>query len=94
MRTKPGRDGSNGSRGAKASDIPALARFAERKEKRLNGLIAHASHPISTGKLEGFNNRTKVAKKLAYGYRDEDCFFSLIQFISIPSVRYQTLKKT
>ena len=80
--------------GAKASGIPALVRFAERKEKRLDGLIAHASHPISTGKLEGFNNRIKVAKRIAYGYRDEDYFFSLIQFISIPSVRSQSPKKT
>ena len=80
--------------GAKASGIPALVRFAERKEKRLDGLIAHASHPISTGKLEGFNNRIKVAKRIAYGYRDEDYFFSLIQFISIPSVRAQSLRKT
>lgn len=80
--------------GAKASEIPALVRFAERKEKRLDGLIAHASLPISTGKLEGFNNRIKVAKRIAYGYRDEDYFFSLIQFISIPSVRFQSPKKT
>ena len=78
--------------GAKASGIPALVRFAELKEKRLDGLIAHASHPISSGKLEGFNNRIKVAKRIAYGYRDEDYFFSLIQFISIPSVRLQSLK--
>ena len=27
-------------------------------------------------------------------YRDEDYFFSLIQFISIPSVIFQSLKKT
>ena len=80
--------------GARASGIPALMKFAERKEKRIDGLIAHASHPISTGKLEGFNNRIKVAKRIAYGYRDEDFFFSLIQFISIPSVRSQSLRKT
>ena len=80
--------------GAKASGIPALVRFAELKEKRIDGLIAHASHPISTGKLEGFNNRIKVAKRIAYGYRDEDYFFSLIQFISIPSVRAQSHRKT
>ena len=80
--------------GAKSSGIPALVRFGELKEKRIDGLIAHASHPISTGKLEGFNNRIKVAKRIAYGYRDEDYFFSLIQFISIPSIRSQSLKKT
>ena len=80
--------------GAKASGIPALARFAELKEKRIDGLVAHASHPISTGKLEGFNNRIKVAKRIGYGYRDEDYFFSLIQYFSIPSVKYKSPKKT
>ena len=55
--------------------ISALARFAGRTEKRLDGLIAHASHPASTGKLEGSSNRIKVAKRIAYGYRDEGCFF-------------------
>ena len=84
----------NGSREPRQVGIPALVRFAERKKKRLDGLIAHASHPISTGKLEGFNNRIKVAKRIAYGYRDEDYFFSLILFISIPSIRSQSLKKT
>ena len=80
--------------GAKASGIPALVRFAELKEKRIDGLVAHASHPISTGKLEGFNNRIKVAKRIGYGYRDEDYFFSLIQYFSIPSVKYKSPKKT
>lgn len=72
---------------AKASNIPALVKFAELKEKRLPGLIAHAEHPISTGKLEGFNNKIKVAKRIGYGYRDDDFFFLLIKFISLPSVR-------
>ena len=38
---------------AKESGIPALAKFAELKEKRIDGLIAHATYPISTGKIEG-----------------------------------------
>lgn len=57
-------------RGAKASGISALVRFAELKEKRIEGLVAHARHDISTGKLEGFNNKIKVAKRIGYGYRD------------------------
>ena len=40
---------------AKESEIPELVHFAELKERRLNGLIAHAQYPISTGRLEGFN---------------------------------------
>lgn len=69
---------------AKESGIPALVRFAELKEKRIDGLIAHAIYPISTGKLEGFNNKIKVTKRLAYGYRDNHFFFTLIRFLSIP----------
>ena len=69
---------------AKESNIPALVRFAELKEKRIDGLIAHATYPISTGKLEGFNNKIKVAKRLAYGYRDNHFFFTLVRFLSVP----------
>ena len=72
---------------AKESKIPALVKFAEQKEKRLSGLAAHAIFPISTGKLEGFNNKIKVAKRIGYGYRDDDFFFTLIRYLSIPSVR-------
>lgn len=67
---------------AKASGIPALVKFAEQKEKRLPGLAAHALFSISTGKLEGFNNKIKVAKRIGYGYRNEDYFFTLIRYES------------
>ena len=72
------------SAAAKESCIPALVRFAELKEKRIDGLIAHATYPISTGKLEGFNNKIKVAKRLAYGDRDNHFFFTLVRFLSVP----------
>ena len=72
---------------AKESSIPALVKFAQQKEKRLLGLAAHAIFPISTGKLEGFNNKIKVAKRIGYGYRDDDFFFTLIRYLSIPSFR-------
>lgn len=80
--------------GAKASGIPALERFARLKEKRLDGLVAHARHNISTGRLEGFNNKVKVAKRVGYGYRNEDYFFTLIRYLSIPSVRGSSPRKT
>ena len=79
---------------AKASGIPALLKFAELKEKRLEGLVAHAKHGISTGKLEGFNNKIKVAKRIGYGYRNEEYFFTLIRYMSIPAVRSQSPRKT
>ena len=65
---------------AKESEIPALVRFAVQKEKRLPGLAAHAIYPISTGKLEGFNNKIKVAKRIGYGYLDSLSFYSFCPF--------------
>ena len=72
---------------AKASGIQALEKFARLKEKRLPGLIAHAVYPINTGKLEGFNNKIKVAKRIGYGYRNECYFFTFIRYLSLPFVR-------
>lgn len=68
---------------ALSSDIEQLEDFAKRKVNRLVGLISHAIHNISTGKLEGFNNKIKVLKRIAYGYRNINYFFNLIKFISI-----------
>ena len=79
---------------AKESEIPALVRFAVQKEKRLPGLATHAIYSISTGKLEGFNNKIKVAKRIGYGYRDDDFFFTLIRYLSIPYVRSPSHKKS
>ena len=79
---------------AKKSDIPALVRFAVQKEKRLHSLVAHAIYSISTGKPEGFNNKIKVAKRIGYGYRDDDFFFTLIRYLSIPSVRSRSHKNS
>ena len=67
---------------AKQSGIAPLVHFAELKEQRLPGLVAHASYPISTGKLEGFNNKIKVAKRIGYGYRDDSFFFLLVRFLA------------
>ena len=66
------------------SGVPALMKFARQKVKRLDGLVAHAKFHINTGRLEGFNNKIKVAKRNAYGFRNLDFFFIYIRFISIP----------
>ena len=73
---------------AKESGIDALVHFAELKERHIAGLIAHAAFPISTGKLEGFNNKIKVAKRVGYGYRDDEFFFLLVRFISLPQPNF------
>lgn len=76
--------------GAKASGIEPLVKFARLKEKRLKGLVAHAAHPISTGKLEGLNNKIKVCKRIGYGYRNDNYFFTLVRYISLPSSKLKS----
>ncbi|MEG0513938.1 MAG: transposase, partial [Clostridia bacterium] len=39
------------------------------------GIIAHASIPVSSGKIEGINNKIKTLRRQAYGYPDDDYFF-------------------
>lgn len=75
---------------AKQSGIPQLEKFAKIKEKRIPGLISNAKHPISTGPLEGFNNKIKVAKRIGYRYRNDNHFFTMIKYLSIPSIRSQS----
>ena len=45
-------------------------------------------------KFAGFNNKIKVAKRIGYGYRDDDFFFTLIRYLSIFSVRFPSHKKS
>ncbi len=41
----------------------------------LAGILAHANWPLHTSLLEGINNKIKVIKRMAYGFRDDDYFF-------------------
>jgi len=36
--------------------------------------VAYFRHRISTGPLEGLNNKIKVLKRIAYGFRDIEYF--------------------
>jgi transposase len=44
-------------------------------------LLSWFQHPISTGPLEGLNNKIKVLKRQAYGFRDLDYFKLRLYFI-------------
>ena len=59
---------------AEASAIPLLVGLAKTLRKHALGLVAWYAYPISTGPLEGTNNKIKTMKRQAYGYRDEEFF--------------------
>ena len=43
--------------------------------RHFEGIIAHATYKISSGKMEGINNKIKVLRRQAYGLPDDDYFF-------------------
>lgn len=73
-------------RRALASRLPALRQFVRLLERHLDGILSHCRYPLHTGLLEGINNKIKVLKRMAYGYRDDRYFFLKIRaaFPGIP----------
>ena len=61
------------------SDIAPLARFARNLLRHAPGILNHCRYPIHTGRLEGVNNKIKVMKRIAYGYRDQLYFILKIK---------------
>lgn len=61
------------------SRIPALVAFAQNLKRKLPGILAHCRYPLHTGLLEGINNKIKVLKRMAYGFRDDAYFFLKIR---------------
>ena len=61
-------------RRAEASGIKLLMKFANTLRGHRRGLLAWHSYPISTGPLEGTNNKIKLMQRRAYGYRDLELF--------------------
>lgn len=61
------------------SGINSAITFAKRLRKYLRGIFSSAIFPMHTSILEGVNNRIKVIKRMAYGYRDSSYFFLKIK---------------
>lgn len=61
------------------SRIEPLKAFARKLRGYLPGLLAHCRYPLHTSLLEGINNKIKVIKRMAYGFRDDHYFFLKIR---------------
>ncbi len=68
------------------SRIVSLKVFARRLKTYLPGILAHCRWPLGTNLIEGINNRIKVIKRMAYGFRDDQYFFLKIR-AAFPGVR-------
>lgn len=61
-------------RRAEASCVKVLQRFAGTLAMHRTGILAYYDCRISTGPLEGTNNKIKTMQRQAYGYRDKEFF--------------------
>ena len=73
------------------SGIAPLIAFANKLQKYLDGILSHCRWPLHTSLLEGFNNKIKLIKRMAYGSRDDHYFFLKIR-AAFPGIRRRTKK--
>lgn len=59
---------------AMASGIKSLQNFAKTMATHRSGILAYYDIPITSGPIEGVNNKIKVLKRQAYGFRDREFF--------------------
>ena len=58
-----------------------LTTFANTLESHAENILSWYDHPITSGPLEGLNNKIKVLKRKAYGFRDPVFFALRLLFI-------------
>ena len=61
------------------SQLAPAIQFAKRLKKYLRGILASAIYRMNSSILEGVNNKIKVIKRMAYGFRDSAYFFLKIK---------------
>ena len=76
-------------RRAEASCIQVLQRFAGTLAMHRTGILAYYDCRISTGPLEGTNNKIKTMQRQAYGFRDKE-FFKL-KILALHEAKYALL---
>jgi transposase len=69
-----------------ASGIKILQQMAKTLAAHRSGLLAYYDVMISSGPMEGTNNKIKTMKRQAYGFRDHE-FFKL-KILAIHETKY------
>ena len=71
---------------AESTGIRMLINFAKTLRAHALGILAYYDYPISTGPLEGTNNKIKTMKRQAYGFRDPE--FLKLKILGIHETKY------
>ena len=72
---------------AMETGVRQLAKMAKTLLTHAAGILAYATHPITSAKLEGINNKIKTLTKRSYGFQDEDFF--LLKLLSLHHSKYK-----
>jgi transposase len=73
-------------RRAEASGVRMIQQMAETLAAHRSGLLAYYDAMITSGPMEGTNNKIKTMKRMAYGFRDPE-FFKL-KILAIHETKY------
>jgi len=57
-----------------ASGVAQVIKFATTLASHRTGILNYFDHPFTTGMVEGINNKIKLLKRQAYGFRDMEYF--------------------
>ena len=68
---------------AQATGIKVLQTMAKTLRGYRTGILNWYDFPISTGPLEGINNKIGALQRMAYGYRDQDDFINKLYALHI-----------
>ena len=60
--------------------------FSKLLNNHFEGIIAYATYKISSGKIEGINQKIKTLRRHGYGYPDDEYFF--LKVINVSRKRY------
>jgi len=74
---------------ANHSGVGQLIKMAKTLQMHATGILAYAQYPITSGKLEGINNKIKTLTKRSYGFHDQNFF--ILKLLSLHHSRYKLL---
>jgi transposase len=69
------------------SGIKQMAKMARTLQVHMKGILAYADHPITSGKMEGINNKIKTLTKKSYGFHDRNYF--ILKLLSLHHSKYK-----
>lgn len=74
---------------ASQSGIAQMIKMARTLRIHAAGILSYAAFPITSGKLEGINNKIKTLTKRSYGFHDENFF--ILRLLSLHHAKYKLL---